>query len=179
MNDHNSNPVQELASLTRSWRRAAILGGIGLVLACVWAFWPLRTPLLAAKIDIPKGPTPSARIAMKPLDLESFGAPVWRLPAKPLVVAPPPPINMKLIAIECLALSGGSESPTYAALVYDAATDSMLTVRLGDRLAGRAVTGVNAASVTIDDGPHGQRVLTLDAGVRGSMNQTELGSVSP
>lgn len=152
---------------------------IVLLVAGVWAFWPLSVAKVEAEDVVPRRSTlpesaesPAASIASLPeLDIESFNAPLWTVaqPPPPPAAAPPlPPMKLQLLGIDSLQEDG---AVVYRAVLYDPDQDKVLVLRSGDTIGPRVIRHVDRRSVTLalanaGDGrsPAGDQVLSLHPG---------------
>jgi hypothetical protein len=124
------------------------------VLACAaWALRPLpRDRFDAAPIAASEPAAEPARLALTPLDLAAFRAPLWvapppppPAPAPPAPAPPPPPLKLQLLAVV-------SEGGVYKAALYDPDADRITIAGPGDTIAGRTIKEVRAGDVTLTDG---------------------------
>lgn len=148
---------------------------IALVALAAWALRPLPAPSFAAELPLTEAPEPTTApiTQVASLDTRAFSTPLWVAPPAPLPPPtpppPPPPLKLQLIAIVTEPAPDASTStaprPTATAairsvLIYDPDADRMLSLKVGDRIAGRTIEKITEASVTLKDGSH-TRTLSL------------------
>lgn len=145
--------------------------GRGLVLGCAlavvgcgaWALMPLRLPAVPPPAAASGEPIePPVRLALAPLDLAAFRAPLWVSPPPPpptpAPAAPPPappPLKLQLLAVV-------NEGGIFKAALYDPDTDRITIAGPGDTIAGTTLLRVRAGDVTLS-GRGIERTLSLRA----------------
>ena len=142
--------------------RLRVACGSAVAVCLAWALWPLGSTTAAPPVAAGESAATTS-LALAPLDLVAFNAPLWVIPAPPPAPPapppPPPPLKLQLIAIVAEQTGvGGSERP--AALLYDPDQDKLFTVHEGDTLQGRRIEKVTDARVHIRD-QSGERILSL------------------
>lgn len=148
--------------------------GLGLAVLAIWALRPLPMPTLAANLPSVEvtdfAVTPTTQVAS--LDTRAFSTPLWvappALPVPPAPPPPPPPLKLQLIAIVTEpspdATAGTSPASSIrSVLIYDPDADRMLSLKIGDRIAGRTIEKITEASVTLKDGSHTRTLSLQDA----------------
>ena len=122
--------------------------------SAAWAVWPVRM----LRLDGPATKAPvtaetPAPVAILPLNLAAFDAPVWLVPRalEPPPIAgnpppPPPPLKLQLLGV---SVQSSADGPIYRAVLYDPDIDAICVAAAGEVVAGRRVTRVTASDVTL------------------------------
>jgi hypothetical protein len=140
-----SSSSEPLAISRRQTRRTRwIVLGVVLV-AGVFALW--TKGVNPPHIEIGSSGTGSSTVAVAPLDVAAFDAPVWTIasapePTKPAPPPPPPPAPLKLQLLG-ITVEGGQ----YRAVVFDPDTNKMHIVASGDTVGTRLVQRVEKEEV--------------------------------
>jgi hypothetical protein len=145
----------------------SVLAAAAIGVSAWWAFKPLAEADLAIPSFELVGPEGS-RVELSALDVSAFSAPLWVAPpAPPPAPAPPPPppsLKLQLIAIVREGGADGEQGATSAALFYDPDSDRLVTLRAGDRIAGRTIERVTSASVELREGAATRTLVLADSG---------------
>jgi hypothetical protein len=153
------NELPHLERTRRVTRRTAVIGGLCVAGAAVWALLPLEADIPAFPKIAPAEPKVATPV---PLDLAAFQSPAWTVESPPVtpVVAqappPPPPLRVQLIGIV-------RDAEQDKAILYDPDSNKVFAVFAGELVHGRRVERVAGGSVSIGGGSSAQ-VLTLKNG---------------
>jgi len=177
-----STPLSPLDANAARTRRALLTSGVVTICGLTWALWPT-----AQRLPQPVDPShilPTTGIDVAPLNSLAFDAPLWHTPSAPVIaVTPPPlppppppppplPLRLQLIGIITLANipSGNDNAMVFRAAIYDPDADTTVFASVGDTIAGRQVTSIDGAGVTLSRGALTQSLI---------LDQLQLGLSTP
>jgi len=146
--------IDHVTFARRRLRRVRLWCAAACITSAAWAFWPVRMPRLEGPSPGSPGTTETPMpVALSPLNLAAFDAPVWlvpRAPEPPPIAAspppPPPPLKLQLLGVSVEASPDGA---IYRAVLYDPDADAICVAAAGEAVAGRRVTRVTASDVTL------------------------------
>lgn len=145
----------ELVLARRASRRTCTGVVLALILAGMWAAWPLRAPAVPNPPSLgPDHQAPESPV-VRPLSAEAFNAQIWTLAAIPEPPPPPPaPVPPPLppaLRLQLLGIVRESDaSPlVFKAALYDPDTDTIVMVSSGDTVGGRTIKDVLADRVLL------------------------------
>lgn len=164
-----------LVKLLDRLRFVRLVSAVVIVLAFGWLVYSLFGGLQALRFTVPSETpvvtTPVvARSETREIDWSAFDAPIWNPRPVPQIAAPPPPpppLRLKLLAVVVSSdrVPGSEADPrqSRSAMIYDPDVDEVITVREGERIAGRLVKSIQAQRVILVEGTTERTVELEDA----------------
>lgn len=164
-----------LVKLLDRLRLVRIVAALVVVFAFGWLVHFLVGGIESRRITVPSemptATTPAvARSVPREIDWTAFDAPIWNSRPAPQIAAPPPPpppLRLKLLAVvvssDRVPSSDADARQSRSALIYDPDLDEVITVREGERIAGRLVKSIQTQRVILVEGTTERTVELEDA----------------
>lgn len=161
-------PRTPMAPRARPGPVGSVSAAVAMAAVAAWAVWPISPGIFeppATTLTPTSTPTPTLTPtqppASPPISFAGFERPVFttaaappspEIPAAPPPPAPPPPLRLQLLAIE-------HAGDALRAVLFDPEANAVVSLKSGDRIAGRTVARVAPQGVVFTLGDVEQTLL--------------------